>query len=185
MAAPVILIFVNITFYIFPLFLSKLRKVYGYVFKFRPLIHLTTFVFFMGVVLSSLNSTNISSSLQVLPNYIYWGILILIISSHSKNIQFNTIALSSVWGVIIVTLYYYLQSVLPSLFFLAEISPNGLAFNLICFTPLAISYINNSKGKYHALFFLLLISLVLLFEGRRAGFMLVLLGGYFSIYLNK
>jgi hypothetical protein len=120
-----------------------------------------------------------------LPNYIYWGILILIINSHSNNIQFNTIALSSFWGIIIVTLYYYLQRFLPDLFFLAGVSPNGLAFNLICFTPLALSYINNSKGKYHAMFFLLLLSLVLLFEGRRAGFILVLLGGYFSIYLNK
>lgn len=185
MVAPIILIFINITFYIFPFILNKLRKVYGYVFKFRPLIHSITLIFFMGVVLSSLNSTNISNSLLVLPNYIYWGILILLISSHAKNIQFNVIAFSSVWGIIIITFYYYLQTLLPNLFFLANVSPNGLAFNLICFAPLAISKINNSKGKYYALSFLLLLSLVLLFEGRRAGFILVLLGGFFSIYLNK
>lgn len=185
MAAPIIVVVFNITLYLFPVLLYRFKRAFGYYFKFRPLVHIPAIAFMLGAVLSTINSVNVQSSLQVFPNYIYWGFLIIFLSSHSANLDFRLIARASFWGVIIITIYYYIQSYLPDLPIFVNASPNGYSFNMICFAPLAITYLNDKKGRKYALLLLTLLSLIQLMEGRRAGFVLVLVGGFIVLYIQK
>lgn len=185
MAAPILLLVFNITLYLFPVLAYRFKRAFGYYFKFRPLIHIPAIAFMLGAIFSTLNSVNIQSSMQVLPNYLYWGILIIFLSSHARNLNFDVIAKASFWGVVIITVYYYAQHNLPDLPILGSATPNGYAFNMISFTPLAVQYLNNQREKRYALLLLILLALVQLSEGRRAGFVLVLMGGLLTLYFPK
>lgn len=185
MVAPIIVPVFNITLFIFPFLAYRFKRAFGFFFRFRPAIHLPALGFIIGAVSSTIYSTNEQSSLQVLPNYIYWALLIMFLSSHSRNIDFNRVAKSCFWGICVVTLYYFFQYTLPGLPILGRISPNGYSFILICFTPLAIYHLLKTKGKFWALTFLAFLSFILLFEGRRAGLVLVGAGGILTIYAYK
>ncbi len=149
-----------------------------------PLIHIPAICFMVGAIISTIYSIDPLNSIKVLPNYIYWGGLIIFLSSHAKNLNFELIANASFKGSITITLYYYLQGYLPDIPILAYVSQNGYAFSMICFTPLFTAHILKSKGKKYALFFLIIAGIIQLTEGRRAGFILVLAGGFSTIYFS-
>jgi O-antigen ligase len=121
----------------------------------------------------------------VLPNYIYWGILIIILSSQGDKLNFKIIAVASFWGILFSTFFYYIQNIIPDLPGLTRLTPNSYSFILICFSPLAIYHYSKQKNLISGLFLLLVLLVVLFYEGRRAGFIFVLCGGLMTLFLTK
>lgn len=125
-------------------------------------------------------------ALSVLPNYLYWCILIIILVANRRLILWEVIYRSVFWGIICTVLYYLIfQRFLRPLPVFNGISPNSFAFLLICFAPMAIYYLKNIKGRVWATIFWAILVLVLLTEGRRAGMVLVFMGGIAVLYADR
>lgn len=152
-AAPILVIWTNVSFYLFPFLLLKFKKTFGYFVAFKPLVHIPVAVFMCGAILSTIDSVNISKSLAVLPNYLYWGVLVVFLSSHARHLDYKLIARAGFIGIIIVTIYYYVQFDIPRLPVFRLITPNSYSFTVICFSPLAIAYLMKTRGKSLQVFF--------------------------------
>ncbi|MBX2926527.1 MAG: O-antigen ligase family protein [Saprospiraceae bacterium] len=124
-------------------------------------------------------------ALSVLPNYLYWSVLIIIMITHRRLLDLDVIYKAVFWG-IIATLAYYLvfQSFLRPLPIFNRLSANAFSFLLICYSPIAIYYLSQNKSRLWATFFLALLVLILLITGRRAGMVLVFLGGIAVLYAD-
>ena len=125
-------------------------------------------------------------ALSVLPNYLYWSILLIFLIQNRHLLDLNVIYSAIFWGVAFSVFYYlFLQSSLKLLPVFKKFTPNNFSFILICYTPLSVFYLKNRKGNIWALLYLLFVSLVLLQDGRRSGFVLVLAGGLAVLFLSK
>ena len=122
-------------------------------------------------------------ALSVLPNYLYWTLLILFLVSNRKLLNLSVIYKGVFWGVVASVLYYVaLKDLLRILPVFSRMTPNGFSFILICYTPIALYYLMQKRGKAWALGFLSILVFVLLQDGRRAGVVLVMLSGLAVIY---
>lgn len=146
-------------------------------------------LFALGAIISTFNipteapAGSFERALAVLPNYLYWTVLIIFLISNRKFLNIPVIYSGIFWGVLSSLLYYVaLQSVLSQFSVFNRMTPNNFAFVLICYAPIAIYYLMEKKGKAWAIVFLGTLVFVLLQEGRRAGFVLVLLGGLAVLY---
>lgn len=155
-------------------------------------LQLLSFFFATGAILSVINipqNTAINSferAITVLPNYIYWSLLIVILVQQRRLIKFEVVYQAVFWGIVSTVIYYlFLQQILKSLPIFNKQTPNTFAFILICYSPIAVYYIKTRKNKSWALAFLLLLVLILLKDGRRAGMVLVLLEGLTVLYADK
>lgn len=125
-------------------------------------------------------------ALAVLPNYLYWSLLIIVMVTHRHRIDLKIVYKAVFFGVISLVAYYlFLQSFLSPIPIFAPQSPNGFAFLMICFSPLAIHYLSKWKGKLWALVLLSFFVLILLIEGRRAGMVLVLISGLGTLFVAR
>jgi O-antigen ligase len=183
--APILVIWTNLSFYLFPFLLLRFKRTFGYFIAFKPLIHIPVVAFMCGAILSTIDSVNINKSLVVLPNYLYWGVLVVFLSSHARHLDYKLVARAGFVGIIIVTLYYYLQHEIPRFPTFRLVSPNSYSFTVICFSPLAIAHLMKTRGKQAASIFLLVLSALQLFEGRRVGFVVVTIAGFLTIYAQR
>lgn len=125
-------------------------------------------------------------AMAVLPNYLYWILLIIILIQHRRLIKLEIVYHAVFWGVISTVIYYlFLQQILGILPVFNRQTPNTFAFILICYSPIAVYYLKTQKNKNWALAFLSLLVLILLRDGRRAGMVLVLLGGLAVLYADR
>lgn len=163
----------------------------------QPLLGLTKPVqwfaafFALGAVLSVLhippeaagNATD--RAMSVLPNYLYWSILIVVLVAQRRLIHWEVLYKAIFWGVIATVLHYlFLQRFLRLLPPFIALTPNSFAFLMICFTPMAVHYLKGQKGRTWATVFLALLVLILLRDGRRAGMVLVFMGGMAALYAD-
>jgi O-antigen ligase len=183
--APILVIWTNLSFYFFPFLLLKFKRTFGYFIEFKPLIHIPVAVFTCGAILSTIDSVNINRSLAVLPNYLYWGVLVVFLSSHARHLDYKLVAQAAFVGIIIVTLYYYLQHEIPRYPIFRLVSPNSYSFTVICFSPLAIAHVMRAWGKKPAMILYLALSSIQLFEGRRVGFVVASVIGFMILYAQR
>jgi O-antigen ligase len=149
---------------------------------------LCLYVFMFGALASTVNNLalgntgRVSSSLAVLPNYIYWCVIVFVFSTLATKHQINYEKLFGAIsiGVFLAIFYVFvLQPYLPDNMFLKYFGPNNLAFLLICLTPHCILWLKK-KSAVSAIAVLAIILAIQLLEGRRAGFILVLAGGFLA-----
>jgi O-antigen ligase len=188
MAFPVILIVgQNITVFLFLTIWLKFSR-FTNLFRISSKVLLLPVFFGIGAVLSVLsNSVSVSSSLVVLPNYIYWCFLVIMLVNLNKYIELKEVSKFTAIGVGISVVYYIIQGSLGGLsFILNGLTPNSFSFILICFTTPAFIYLAVvKKSKVLAFIFLALSVSLLISEGRRAGTMLVLLPSIFALTYTK
>jgi O-antigen ligase len=148
--------------------------------------------FALGAVLSVLHippeaaGDATGRAMSVLPNYLYWSILMVVLVAQRRLIHWEVVYKAVFWGVIATALYYlFFQSYLRLLPIFNRLTPNSFAFLMICFTPIAVHYLKGQKGRVWATIFLALLVLVLLRDGRRAGMVLVFLGGIAVLYADR
>lgn len=157
----------------------------------KPLQWLAAF-FAIGAILSVVNIPHeaagnaIDRAISVLPNYLYWSILTIILITQRNLISWEVIYRAIFWGVVTTVFYYlFFQRFLKPIPLFIGMSPNSFAFILICFTPIAAHYLKSQKGRVWATIFLSLLVLVLLKDGRRAGMVLVLMGGGAVLFADR
>lgn len=193
MAFPVVIVVQNVSIYIFIgilFFLVQHSK--------KKMISLDkhqqwfAMLFAFGAVLSVLNipgdyaTDSIERAIAVLPNYLYWSMLIIVFVTHRHWIDAYIVYKGVFYGVLSLAVYYlFLQRFLLSLPIFTVQSPNNFSFLLICFTPITVYYLFRIKGKFWALILLSALVLVMLMEGRRAGMVLVLMGGLGVLFVPR
>lgn len=192
MAFPTVVFFQNISVYIFLIMLYFIAK-----FSNKPLIKISkpiqwiAIFFAIGAILSIINAPNYSNgylvnSLKVLPNYLYWVFLILFFITHHKLINLEIIYKGVFWGISASTIYFLsLQQYLTKLPIFYVIGSNSYSFLLICYTPMALIYLKKNKGLFWAIGFLLIITIIQLIDGRRAGTILVIAFGLATLFLTR
>lgn len=185
--SKIILFGINISFFLFPSFLFRFfNKNRSFNYPFYPLIFV--FLFFLGALFSFFdsnvsNSFSFLNSFAVLFNYIYWCILVFILVSIRRLLNYHTILKYLSIGYL---LYFVTQIVnleIPSL--LQFSSPNSFAFVSICFTGITCLFLKQKLGLNFALLFLFSILYYLLLNGRRAGLVLVFLSSILSLFSSK
>jgi len=140
----------------------------------------------VGNIPEDASANALERAMAVLPNYLYWALLIIILVQHRRLINLEIVYHAVFWGVICTVIYYlFLQQILGILPFFNRQTPNNFAFILICYSPIAVYYLKMQKNKNWALVFLSLLVLILLRDGRRAGMVLVLLGGLAVLYADR
>ncbi|HRF25453.1 MAG TPA: O-antigen ligase family protein, partial [Chitinophagaceae bacterium] len=149
-------------------------------------------LFALGSILSVLNippeaaSNATDRAISVLPNYIYWCILIVVMVAQRRLINWKVVYKAVFWGVMMTVLYYFFfQHILESLPFFNAMTPNAFAFLTICFTPMAVHHLKSQKGRIWATIFFTLLVFALLIDGRRAGMVLVFLSGIGVLYADR
>lgn len=192
MAFPVILIVQNISFFIFPFFLLGLNALSGRLFHIRYGIQFVALAFGAAAIISVWNmpekmpANSLERALEVLPNYVYWVILILMITSHKEWIRLDVVYRGIFWGLLFSVLYYFvLANFLIGIPLFKLLTQNTFAFLLICYTPIVVWYSWHRFGLLWGIVVLVLLALSGFLSGSRSGSLLTLSGGVFTLLLSS
>lgn len=192
MAFPVILIVQNVSIFLFPFLFFGMYSLSGRFFTLRYGIQFIALAFGVGAVISVVNipdsmpGNSLGRALEVLPNYLYWVVLILFLTTHKQWIRLDAVYIGIFWGVLFSLLYYYFfQNFLTAIPFFKPLSQNTFAFLLICYTPIVVWYAWHRFGFWGALLVLLILSLSGFLSGSRSGSLLTLSGGTLTLLLNR
>lgn len=193
MAFPAIVILQNVSIYIFIAISLMLIQYKKNLFDLRQPIQWIALLFGVGSILSAINIPdhfsieNTWRSLAVLPNYLYWALLIMVLCTNREKININHTYKAIFWGVILSIIYFFILQrigvrIIP---IFKKYSQNIFAFVLICFSPIASYYVLKKYGFKQAVIFLLLITLSGFLSGSRSGSLLAMSGSFFSIVLPQ
>ena len=186
---------VNLSFFFFgELFFRSIRTFGQDVFKPDNKYKILAFFFVVGSIMSTLgnlfsgHNTLFSNSLRVLPNYMYWGFILILFITYGKRRVINQALLFKriSQAVIVISVYYFLlQSIISDNFFFKKFGPNNYAFLLICFTPYVVYFFKKRYSFFFGVMMLGALLSVQLIEQRRAGFILVLFGGLSALFIEQ
>lgn len=178
---------VNLSFFYFLNLIYKLRKsVFDDLTGALTWRKLIVFSFGIGAITSVLGTLvrgdfgAFRNAIVVIPNYIYWTVIIFLIQVVAQKalISLNQIYRGISIGLIVSIIYYVVfQRFISNDLFFKAFEPNNFSFLLICLSPQFLYYIKkrfNSKGAYASFVLILILQLS---EGRRAGFGLILVSG--------
>lgn len=192
MAFPVILIVQNVSIFLFPFLFFGLYSLSGRFFTLRYGIQFIALAFGLGAIISvanipdSMPGNSMDRALEVLPNYLYWVVLILLLTTHKQWIRLDAVYIGVFWGVLFSVLYYYFfQNFLTAIPLFKPLSQNTFAFLLICYTPIVVWYAWHRFGFRVALLILLILALSGFLSGSRSGSLLTLSGGTLTLLLNR
>lgn len=193
MTFPVVTIVQNISIYVFLIMIFFILRYVK-----RPLITLNNFTqwaalfFAIGAIVSVYNAPNneifnaTNRGLAVLPNYLYWSIIIIIFVSQRELLDFQLIYKALLWGIIASIIYFlFFERVLTRTMIFNPLGDNSFSFLLICYSPVCIWLLHKKKGVKWSIGFLIILITIQLFEGRRAGTFLVFLSGLATIFINQ
>ena len=108
-------------------------------------------MFFFGALVSvfdSNTSNGLNKGFAVLPNYLYWTLLCILLINIYKNIELYFVVPYVFIGLLISSFYFYIFPSLPKIpGFLNPITANSYSFLAICFTAPCSVYLLKKKGK--------------------------------------
>lgn len=185
MAYPFWMLFQNVSFFFIVLFAFRAFDLRAPIFKVRSYMSVISVLFMLGATASTIGAginlghEYFSFAIKVLPNYLYWGVLIIILG----NLTFFTITIEELyqkifWGVIFsIITFFFLRDYLKPIFIYRNVTQNSFAFLLICFAPIATAYFyHKTKNLTYTIIFILVISISGFASGSRSGSLLTLLG---------
>lgn len=193
MAFPAFVIIQNVSIYLFLIIIAYLIKSGYSNIGFSKKIQRFALLFAFGAIVSSIGSYIINGneyfmrSLQVLPNYIYWSFLIIILVQHRNRLKFKMLFKAITLGVILFIPYFFFLQYTPLIHAIPifrTFPQNSFSFLLICFAPIAIFYLKNKYGKIPAITFIIIFSLSGLISGSRSGSVLVFTGSFLAFFLT-
>jgi O-antigen ligase len=136
----------------------------------------------LGAIISVIDVDPISGSLQrslaVLPNFIYWCVILVVFSSYLHRVNMLIVYQGVAYGIMASVIYYYIQDVVSVIPFFRPLYGNSFAFLMICFSPVALYYFISNGRKKTSIILLIAILAAMLIQGRRAGFLLVSLEAF-------
>lgn len=194
MAFPVFTIFQNISFYFLILFAFAINPLPISKLKIRSLMGVVSIFLILAAIISAIcagifiGQKNLYIAINVLPNYTYWGALIIFLGNvFFKFTNYENFGKWIFWGVVAnVTGRYFFLPILSVIPFHNAGSPNSFAFQLIIFAPIASSYLQNKYKNYFITFlFIGLISLAGILSGSRSASILVFVGSSIAVLLGS
>ena len=157
--------------------------------KIKSFIQIVFLMFFFGALISVIDTNSYAGfyrGLKVLPNYLYWVLICILLINIYKQIKLYSIARYLFFGIMISAIYFFLFPFLPKIpGFLNPITKNSFSFLAICFGAPSLMYILKNKGRIYFYIFSAILLFVLLSNGRRAGFIIVLASIFFSVTLKE
>ena len=193
MAFPNVVLVQNISVFFFLFIVYRLiRSGYG-ILNFKTYIQKFALIFAIGALASTIGSYSVggaeqlSRSLIVLPNYIYWAALIVFLIRFRNKLDFKIIFSGITYGLILsIIFFFFIKQVPIHKYFpvLKGMSQNSFAFLLICFTPIAVYYIKKTYSNLWTLFFIFIVVIVSFISGSRSGSVLVFVGSFLTYFLS-
>lgn len=184
----------NISIFIFAFFIL-LSFVKFPIFNINALPHWAAIFFSIGAAISvyDLNVTAedaFSRSIIVLPNFIYWSLMVIVISNISPIIGFlqplylKKIAKFITIGLFITVCFWEFRNFFNLPIFKIN-TPNSYAFVLVCYSSIGMVYLRSRYNQFVMLVGLTIILLSMLFLERRAGFVLVAFSSFFALKFDE
>lgn len=186
-AFPVPMLFFNFSFYLFPFLAYSYYLKFGYVIKFNSVFQILAIFFGIGAIISTIDSIDFARSVRVLPNYLYWVVVILFLVGHKNHLRMDIIFKAVFWGIVATSAYYFfLQDMgLKSLPFFKRLSQNTFAFISICFAPIATYYFRYRYGVWRGVLFAMVLTVMAFWGGSRSGSVLVFFGSFLVLFVNR
>jgi O-antigen ligase len=193
MAFPNWVIVQNISFFLLILFYKTSSHYYTRSFNIKGIMSIAAVLFFIGAVVSVIGAglhyglDYFFYSLRVLPNYLYWALIIILIGNLGLTfLKLKDLYQSFFWGLIsLVITYFILDPILDFIPFYNASSGNSFAFLLILFSPMATAYIHYAQRKIgYTIMFILFVTLAGFLSGSRSGSILTLAGCFFTLALE-
>lgn len=181
----------NLSFYFLILYLYHSFRLPYKAFKVRGIMGIGAVLFSIGAFFSTISAglylgyDYFVYAINVLPNYVYWSFLIIVLGNLAlKTNSILEISKMVFYGLILFCVSRYFFASLFSLIPIYRSFPqNAFAFCLIIFNPLAIAYVQHEyKSNIITLIFIVLFTLAGFASGSRAGSLLVL-GGGISVFM--
>lgn len=193
MAFPTILFVQNISIYIFPFVILAAWKLVGFPFSYRHWIQIVVLLFGIAALLSVLNMPNemrqyyYAHSLYVLPNYIYWCILVWFLISVGPFLNLAVVARGICVGLLLTLIYYFIaqDAGITGFAIFKRLTQNTFAFILICFSPVAVLYIKERYGWVSTIIVAIILVLAGFLGGSRSSSMLVLSGIAMVLFYSR
>jgi hypothetical protein len=191
MAFPMLLVFGQNLSFLFFLTLFFLMPDKSVFFKVNHWIQILVFLFMFGAIISvaDVNAPLYNAQTRafvVLPNYIYWSIMLVFMINLRNFIKINTIVKYIFNGLVLSVVYNLISpyiTIIPG--FMNSFTPNNYAFLCIAFTSPAATYLLYKKGYGYAMLLVVIVLLTLLISERRAGIVIVFISSMLSIHLKK
>lgn len=185
MAYPFWTLVQNISFFYMLLFYQKSFHLPYKMAEIRGFMSFVSVLFMIGTFASTIGAgINLGYeyfilAIKVLPNYLYWGVLIITIG----NLGLKTIPLSQFYrmfffGIIATVItFFFLKPLFSGLPIYRNVTQNNFAFVLICFSPMCTAYVQQKwKNSFYTLLFVTGITLAGFASGSRSGSLLVFAG---------
>jgi len=174
----------NVAFFLVVIFLYK-YSIPLRLFSRSHWIRIIPWAFGIAAIISILNTPtgDYQRGFQVLPNYLYWQVLMLALIGASPFINYQTICKGCFWGIIYLIIYYQLFYFGSIPYVIIKLSHNTLAFIFICFTAPALAYCKYKYGLSRALILFLAVMYLMIVLERRSGTVFVFLTGVAALFL--
>ncbi len=194
MAYPFWAIVQNISFFVMISFYISASRYSVKLFRIGSLMSIGAVFLALASIISTISAQMkfgneyLMNSLTVLPNYIYWATMIIGIGNIAfKVTTINKIFKTIFWGTLLsIISYNFLSPILNIIPFYRNLSPNGFAFVLIIFSPIATSYLHTKKKNLlYTLTFILIVTLAGFLSGSRSGSLLTLFGCFTVLAINN
>lgn len=190
---PIVVIVQNISAFFFPFLVVNYSNLTGNEFFKKPsFADYLILLFGIGAIISVIFSftgpveDSVSKGLTVLPNYLYWVIVVLFFSSYAKKLDYKTIYKACFWGTLLSIGYYYLlMRYLRGVFVFSGFSPNQFSFILICFGSVSVYYAQERFGKIYAILMALTVVAAGALTGSRSGSLLTFLSCFLTLYSSR
>jgi hypothetical protein len=182
-AFPALMLVTNLSFFVFFRLFFSFRKINRFKIT-SNVFQILAICFGIGAILSTIDAHEIKRSLAVLPNFLYWAVLILVYYNYRNSINFNVTRKAIFNGIVVLNLYYWvvektLRFATPLNKFIHE---NGYAILMVCFVPTALKYVLVERGKTQAYVFAIAAVALGFASGSRAGAVLVAGGALLTLF---
>ncbi len=184
-AFPILMIVFNLSFFVFfRLYFSfnKISKI-----KISNSFQILAILFIIGAIASVANAVDVKRSMVVLPNFLYWAIMIIFFQNYRSSLNFEIIRMGIYRGLILLNLHYWIveKTLKFSTPFNKFILENGYAILMICFVPTALKYVLVKYGNNRAYLFASVATILGFLSGSRAGAILILGGALLTLFSEK
>jgi O-antigen ligase len=184
-AYPYWTIIQNLSFFLTVRFIFTARQLPIDFIRIRSLPSFFAILLMLGAINSTLGAAinlgydYFSLAIGVLPNYLYWGLLIIIIGNVGLRVMPLEKFYESFFYAIVTTIltYYFFRPILDPIPFFRNVSQNNFAFLMIIFGPMATAHVQKRwNNNFYTLIFIVLISLAGFLSGSRSGSIFTLVG---------
>lgn len=188
MAFPVLIGGINASMLVFLMIISAVPDK-AQLFKINNKPSMFALFIALGAIISVLHNDideeGFKLGFAVLPNYLYWCILIIVLSNLISLINLELVGKFITYGLSILLVNYVFKEFFKTLPFFSLITPNSFAFFCISFTGIVVASLKKRYNIYVALIFLIIVVAILVDDGRRSGTFLTLFTGLASLLLPK